>query len=90
PAGFHVSVGFANPKIINARLPLLCTGTATCNNSVSGRITNLHYSRPPNQNLYGAGSRDSLSFTQCYVSIGDTDGEDVSFTKCNADGTFSF
>ncbi|MFM0228918.1 choice-of-anchor Q domain-containing protein [Paraburkholderia sediminicola] len=90
PAGFHVSVGFANPKIINARLPLLCTGTATCNNSVNGRITNLHYSRPPNQNLYGAGSRDSLSFTQCYVSIGDTDGEDVSFTKCKPDGTFSF
>ncbi|RDK02899.1 choice-of-anchor Q domain-containing protein [Paraburkholderia lacunae] len=89
PAGFHVSVGFANPKIINARLPLLCAGK-TCNNSVNGRITNLHYSRPPNQNLYGSGSRDSLSFTQCYVSIGDTDGEDVSFTKCSADGKFSF
>src|ERR1700746_2611358 len=37
PAGFLVAVGFANPKIINARLPLLCTGTTTCNNSVNGR-----------------------------------------------------
>ena len=89
PAGFHVAVGFANPKIINARLPILCAG-ATCNNGLKGRVTNLHYSRPPNENLYGAGSRTSLSFTQCYISVGDPDGEDVAFTKCNADGTFSF
>ncbi|MFX7800644.1 hypothetical protein ABTK24_19320, partial [Acinetobacter baumannii] len=47
PAGFHVSIGFANPKIINDRLPVVCNGT-TCNNGVKGRITNLHYSRPPN------------------------------------------
>ncbi|MGF6299263.1 MULTISPECIES: Ig-like domain-containing protein [Paraburkholderia] len=88
PAGFHVTIGFANPKIINARLPALCKGV-TCNNGIKGRITNLHYSRPPNENLYGAGSRDSLSFTQCYVSVGDPDGEDVAFTKCAADGSFS-
>ncbi|MFC5475521.1 choice-of-anchor D domain-containing protein [Paraherbaspirillum soli] len=88
PAGFHVSIGFANPKIINDRLPGVCANT-TCNNSVNGRITNLHYSRPPNENLYGAGNRTSLSFTVCYVSIGDPDGDDIAFTKCNADGTFS-
>ncbi|WP_165614436.1 choice-of-anchor Q domain-containing protein [Paraburkholderia ginsengiterrae] len=89
PAGFHVAIGFANPKIINARLPLLCA-TQTCNNGIKGRVTNLHYSRPPNENLFGSGSRTSLSFTQCYVSVGDPDGEDMAFTKCNADGTFSF
>lgn len=87
PAGFHVSVGFANPKIINDRLPLVCNGVA-CANGIKGRITNLHYSRPPNENLYGSGSRQSLGFTQCYVSVGDTDGDDIAFTKCNADGTF--
>jgi len=27
PAGFHVSVGFANPKIINARLKAICGST---------------------------------------------------------------
>ncbi|RQH05468.1 choice-of-anchor Q domain-containing protein [Paraburkholderia dinghuensis] len=90
PAGFHVTIGFANPKIINARLPLLCPAGTACNNSLSGRITNLHYSRPPNENLYGAGTRDSLSFTQCYVSVGDPDGDDVAFTKCNQDGSFNF
>ena len=31
-----------------------------------------------------------FSFTQCYVSFGDPDGEDFAFTKCDADGTFTF
>ncbi|WP_246258128.1 Ig-like domain-containing protein, partial [Pararobbsia alpina] len=88
PAGFHVTIGFANPKTINARLPGVCQGVS-CNNTVSGKITNLHYSRPPNENLYSAGSRESLSFTQCYVSVGDPDSEDIAFARCNADGTFS-
>src|SRR5258705_7921351 len=29
PAGYHVSIGFANPKIINDRLPLVCGGDST-------------------------------------------------------------
>ncbi|NPT60323.1 hypothetical protein GNZ13_38650 [Paraburkholderia sp. 5N] len=90
PAGFHVAIGFANPKIINARLPIVCAGSTTCTNGLKGRVTNLHYSRPPNENLYGSGSRTSLGFTQCYVSVGDPDGEDIAFTKCDADGKFSF
>ncbi|PFH08600.1 hypothetical protein BCF11_0965 [Collimonas sp. PA-H2] len=100
PAGFHVSVGFANPKIINDRRTNtmangLCDPTPagsgiSCTNSVTGRITNLHYSRPPNQNLYGSGSRTSLGFTQCYVSLGDPDSEDIAFTKCDANGNFTF
>lgn len=95
PAGFHVSVGFANAKIINARRTDGKSGLcdikgASCLNTVKGRITNLHYSRPPNQHLYSSGSRDSLAFTQCYVSLGDPDGEDIAFTKCNDKGEFKF
>jgi len=92
PAGYHVAIGMANPKIISDRLPLLCppNTTAACGGKLSGRITNLHYSRPPNENLYGSGSRDSLGFTQCYVSLGDPDGDDVAFAKCDGDGNFSF
>ncbi|HWW03791.1 choice-of-anchor D domain-containing protein [Collimonas sp.] len=100
PAGFHVTIGFANPKIINDRRtnslgngacdPAPTGSGLSCTNSVKGRITNLHYSRPPNENLYGSGSRSSLSFTQCYVSLGDPDSEDIAFTKCDADGRFSF
>ena len=47
-------------------------------------------SRTPDERLYGSGTHDSYSFTQCYVSLGDPDGEDFAFTKCDADGNFSF
>ena len=96
PAGFHVSIGFANPGIINARLPGVCNGTdlnlpglgGSCSNSVTGKITMERMSRTPDQRLYSSGSRDAYSWTQCYVSMGDPDGEDFAFTKCAADGTF--
>jgi len=96
PAGYHVSIGFANPKIINSRLPGICAGTdpnltaSSCNNSLTGKITTERMSRTPDERLYSSGSRDSFYFSQCYVSVGDPDGEDFAFTKCAADGTFSF
>jgi Big-like domain-containing protein len=94
PAGYHVSIGFANPKIINARLASVCaggiTGTADpCTSGLTGRITGARQSRTPDERLYGSGSRDTFYFTQCYVSFGDPDGEDFAFTKCAGDGTFS-
>jgi hypothetical protein len=94
PAGFHVSIGFANPAIINGRLPSVCAATTaaggTCTNSVTGKVTTTRMSRVPDERLYSSGSRDSFFFSQCYVSLGDPDGADISFTKCNDDGTFSF
>ena len=83
PAGFHDLIGFANPAIINARKP--AGGT----NTVTGTITDMRISRSPDQRLYSSGSHDALGFTQCYVTIGDPDGEDFAFTKCSPDGTFS-
>ena len=91
PAGYHVSIGFANPKIINDRLPILCaaSGTNTCSHAVKGLVTTARNSRTPDERLYGSGTRDSFSFTQCYISLGDPDGQDFAFTKCNPDGTFT-
>ncbi len=95
PAGYHVSIGFANPKIINGRREAVCNGTdpnisgTNCSNTVTGLITTERMSRTPDERLYSSGSNDSFAFTQCYVSFGDPDGEDFAFTKCNADGTFS-
>ncbi len=95
PAGFHVSIGFANPKIITSRLAGVCNGTdinitgTNCNNTVTGMVTTERMSRTPDERLYSSGTNDSFAFTQCYVSFGDGDGEDFAFTKCNADGTFS-
>jgi hypothetical protein len=99
PAGYHVSVGFANPAIINGRKAGICSGNDPnspnpgsaydCSYTITGRVVGEHLSRTPDERLYGTGSHDAFYWTQCYVSFGDPDGEDFSFTKCNADGTFT-
>jgi hypothetical protein len=96
PAGYHVSIGFANPSVINARKAGVCNGTdpnvtgvTGCGSTVTGVITTERMSRTPDERLYSSGDNSGFSFTQCYVSFGDTDGEDFAFTKCNPDGTFS-
>src|SRR5579871_2932778 len=96
PAGFHVSIGFANPAIINARKPFVCAGSDpnlpggySCKNTLTGMVTGQRLSRTPDERLYESGSHDAYAWTQCYVSFGDPDGEDFAFTKCNADGTFT-
>jgi hypothetical protein len=92
PAGFHVSIGFANPKIINNRLADVCkaAGANSCKNKLTGLVTDMHQSRTPDQRLYSSGTRDALAFTQCYISVGDPDDDDFAFTKCDADGRFAF
>ena len=94
PAGYHDSIGFANPKIINARRAGVCAGTdpnltgTNCTNSLTGKVTGERLSRTPDERLYSSGSHDTYAFTQCFVSFGDPDGEDFAFAKCNADGSF--
>ncbi len=95
PAGYHVTIGFANPKIINNRRTAMCTpasgSTANpCPGEVKGHITTARMSRTPDERLYGSGTHDSYSFTQCYVSIGDPDGADFGFAKCDDQGNFDF
>ena len=99
PASYHVSIGFANPEIINARHPYICNGTDpnspqpgvgyACNNTITGKVTGERLSRTPDERLYSSGSHDTYYWSQCYVSFGDPDGEDFVFTKCADDGTFT-
>src|ERR1019366_4856319 len=99
PASYHVSIGFANPAIINSRKPYICNGTDpnspqpgskyACNNTITGKVTGQRLSRTPDERLYSSGSHDTYYWSQCYVSFGDPDGEDFAFTKCNNDGTFT-
>ncbi len=95
PAGYHVSIGFTNPKIINDRKAKVCAGTeptitgTNCTNSITGTVTTERMSRTPDERLFSSGDNSSFAFTQCYVSFGDPDGEDFAFTKCNADGSFT-
>jgi Bacterial Ig domain len=95
PSSFHVSIGFANPKIINARLPGVCSGqdpnlpgAGGCNNTITGRVVGERLSRPPDERLYGSDTHDAFLWTQCFVSIGDPDGEDFAFAKCDDKGNF--
>lgn len=96
PAGFHVSIGFANPAIINGRLAGVCGGSdinitgTNCSNTVKGTVTGMRQSHGPDQRLYSSGTNEALGFTQCYVSLGDPDGEDFAFAKCDANGKFTF
>jgi hypothetical protein len=95
PAGYHDSIGFANPAIINGRHAGVCAGTdlnitgSNCTNTLTGKITGERLSRTPDERLYSSGSHDTYAFTQCYVSFGDPDGEDFAFARCNDDGTFT-
>ncbi|MBZ5569653.1 MAG: hypothetical protein LAN64_17640 [Acidobacteriia bacterium] len=92
PASFHVSIGFANPKFINDQGFVLCNGTGhpACNQTVTGIVTGARMSRPSDERLYGSGTRDEFSYTQCYASLGSPDGADIAFAKCNPDdGTFT-
>ncbi|MBA0087050.1 MAG: hypothetical protein HRJ53_18865, partial [Acidobacteria bacterium Pan2503] len=96
PAGYHVSIGFANPKIINDRTQDVCNGFGTpgavgpCNNTIQGQVDVQRLSRTPDQRLYPSGTRDALTWTQCWVSLGDPDGEDFMFQFCDAQGNFKF
>jgi hypothetical protein len=97
PAGFHVAIGFANPAIINGRLEGVCNGTdinfsgapIPCKNTITGIVTQMRQSHPPDQRLYSSGTNDALNFSQCYISIGDPDGEDFAFAKCDPSGRFT-
>jgi len=91
PAGYHVSIGFANPKFINDQGSVLCTGPGAppCNQTVTGHVTGARMSRPSDERLYGSGSRDEFGYTQCYASLGSPDGADIAFAKCDADGIFT-
>ena len=96
PAGYHVAIGFANPALINARAKNVCAGAGSpgavgpCTNTIDGQVNVQRLSRIPDERLYPSGSHDAYAWTQCWVSLGDPDGEDFMFTKCDANGNFKF
>ena len=91
PGGYHVAMGFANTAIIKSRKTSVCAGTTGgCPASFYGQVSTTRMSRTPDQRVYGSGSYDSNSYTQCYVSLGYPDSADFDFAKCDADGTFQF
>ena len=100
PGGWHVFMGMANPAIINARKIAFCNGppAVPCANTVTGHLSNLHMSRAPNELLFDSSvfpmgdprNNQAFAHTTCWASLGDTDGDTFAFTKCDANGTFTF
>ncbi|MBI4695285.1 MAG: hypothetical protein HY749_14800 [Gammaproteobacteria bacterium] len=89
PGGYHVAMGFANPKIIQDRKAGICRNIA-CNENFYGTVTATRLSRTPDQRVYSSGSYDAYGFTSCYVSISYPDSEDFDFAFCDAEGHFEF
>ena len=99
PGGFHVNMGFANPKIINNRRtnsahtglcdPAPTGGGLTCNSSISGQVHGDHMARTPDERTYDTGSYDALKFSNCYVALSIPDEQTIAFTTCDAQGNFS-
>ncbi len=100
PGGYHVFFGEANPAIINARLPGVCNaaGAPPCHNTVTGQVTNLHQGRSPDERLFTSGvfpqgdarNYAMLNYTQCWATLGDTDGLTFALAKCDPDGNYKF
>ena len=84
--GVHSFVGFINPAHIAAANRAL----RGQKHAVSGKVTNLHMSRPWSMSLFDSGSHDPLAATACYVGLNSANGtgENVSFAACDGDGNF--
>ncbi len=101
PGGFHVAIGFANPKIINNRRTNaqgtgMCDskdgggGGQTCASTLNVQVTSARMSRTPDQRIYSSGDYAAYSFTQCYVAVGTRDAAAFAFGKCDENGRVTF
>jgi hypothetical protein len=83
PPGHHVFTGFTHTGILakNGATPVL-NGSA----SVTGKIVNIHNSRPPDYSFH-----DGSPFPDCWVGLNEATGtlRALYVTACNADSTFS-
>ena len=85
PPGFHAFVGFVNPARI-AAVNAVMAGS----NTVKGRVTNLHMSRPAAIYNYDSGSHDPLAASLCFVSLNTNSGTgaNAAFAQCDDQGNF--
>ncbi len=94
PGAWHVTIGFANPAIINARKDAYCASALNnlgpCTHTLTVHVTNNHMSRAPDERTFSSGSYDHYGFTTCYVSIGPPEAEDFALGTCDPDGTVTF
>jgi len=79
PPGWHVFFGFVKP--------MNDTTVLTGGSTISGQITNLHLSRPPDYTFHsGAPFEHTTPWVGLNLGVG---GRGVFAERCNADGTFA-
>jgi hypothetical protein len=80
------------------------TQALPCKNTVNVTVSNLHMSRPPNETLFDsavfgqpgapgtvdARTNQAFAHTTCYASLGDPDGMDFAFAKCDQNNQVQF
>ncbi len=88
PPGFHTTIGFVNPDKVKK---YAVDNGLVGNNTITGKITNQHMSRPSNVALWDSGSYDLLSSTTCQVALNSQggDGPAIAITTCDRDGSFT-
>ncbi|MBS0393592.1 MAG: choice-of-anchor D domain-containing protein [Proteobacteria bacterium] len=86
PPGYHAFVGWMNPDRIATMQQLMGQG-----NIITGRVTNLHMSRPSQIYNYDAATNDPLKNSICYVALntGSGNGAAAAFAKCDSQGNFT-
>ena len=83
PAGWHVFVGFVSPSGTEA-VKLAAAGDGPTN-SVTGNVTNMHMSRPPDQRLWSSTTYDALAHTQAWVGINSANGTGPNYAAVPVD-----
>ena len=83
PAGWHVFVGFVSPSGTEA-VKMAAAGDGPTN-SVTGTVTNMHMSRPPEQTLWSSTTYDALAHTQAWVGINSANGTGPNYAAVPVD-----
>lgn len=86
PPGYHIFVGFVSPDRLT--MPAVPVGTAAY--TVSGKVTNLHMSRPPNLDLWDSGSYAALGHTNAWVGLNSAAGAGANVVAVQADDDGNF
>ncbi len=93
PPGFHSFIGFVDTVKLEQRHATVAAAAAAAggkNNTITGSVGNEHMSRPTNEALF-TGSYAPLAQSHCYIGLNSQsgNGENIAFSPCNPDGTFT-
>ena len=93
PPGLHTTIGFVSPgRVKKVATDTKQLGGLTGINTISGKVTNQHLSRPSNTRLWDSDSYKLLEATNCRVVLnaGGGNGDTIATAECTPEGEFKF